>query len=386
MKIAVVHDYFTQLGGAEQVAMHLFHLMPNADLFAAVSLPEQMPLGLRHVPVKTSWMQRLPNLDRYYREYFLLYPFGIEALDLSGYDLIVSSSSGYGKGVRARRDALHICYCHTPMRWAWRFGQYSERQEMGALKRTCLSMLAGTLRQWDLEASREPDHFIANSKTVAERILCTYGRHAEVIHPPINVQRFHPAQEQQGHYLILSRLISYKRIDVAIEACNRLGRELLIIGEGPDRRRLEAIAGKTIRFAGRLPDPEVEYYASRCRALLFPGEEDFGMVPLEVAAAGRPTVALYGGGARETVIDGVTGVFFTDPTPESLAEAVLRIEGMSYSQDVLVRHAQSFSVEAFEHRFRSFLARVGVEIDPPEHVSLPAAGPLDLSCAVGTQA
>lgn len=379
MKIAVVHDYFTQLGGAEQVAMHLFQLMPNADLFAAVSVPESVPDGLRNVPVNTSWMQRLPALNRYYRQYFLLYPFGIEALDLSAYDLVVSSSSGYGKGVKVRRDALHVCYCHTPMRWAWSFGQYSEREKMGLLKHTCLSLVVGALRRWDLWASREPDHFIANSNTVAERILRTYGRHAEVIHPPINVERFRPSQEQHDYYLVLSRLVSYKRIDLAIETCNRLGRALLIIGEGPDRRRLEALAGKTVTFAGRLSDAEVEYHASRCRALLFPGEEDFGMVPLELAAAGRPTVAFYGGGATETVVDGVTGVFFVEPTPESFAAAIVRLEGMRWSQEALVRHAECFSIEAFERKFRSFLGTLGVQLGAAP-LSFPAF-PQELSCA-----
>lgn len=362
MKIALVHDYFTQLGGAEQVAMQLYNLLPDADLLTTVALPDRMPAALKHAPIKTSWMQRLPYLERYYRQYFLLYPLGIESLDLSEYDLVISSSSGYGKGVKARADALHVCYCHNPMRWAWSFAQYSERERFGGAKRALLSVLVGALQQWDLDASREPDHFIANSKTVAERILKTYGRHAEVIHPPVDVDRFAPSQERDPYYLILSRLVSYKRIDLAIEACNRLGRELLIIGNGPDRERLASMAGPSIHFAGRLSDPQVEHHAARCRAVIFPGEEDFGLVPLEVAAAGRPAIAYYGGGAKETVEDGVTGVFFHEATSESLVSAMQRLEELDWSSAVLRRHAEKFSVEAFEARLRSFLSRLGVNL------------------------
>ena len=362
MKIALVHDYFTQLGGAEQVAMQLYKLLPDADLFAAVALPDKMPSALRDAPVKTSWMQNLPYLERYYRQYFLLYPLGVESLDLTGYDLVISSSSGYGKGVKTHPDTLHVCYCHNPMRWAWSFEQYSERERYGHTKRAMLSMLVGALRRWDLGASREPDHFIANSKTVAERILKAYGRHAEVIHPPVDVDRFTPSEHHDDYYLVLSRLISYKRIDLAIEACNRLGRELLIVGDGPDRERLAAMAGNCIHFAGRLSDREVEYHAARCRAVIFPGEEDFGLVPLEVAAAGRPAIAYYGGGARETVEDGTTGVFFPETTAESLMNAMLRFETMQWSSTVLRRHAENFSVPAFEARFRSFLSHLGAAL------------------------
>jgi glycosyltransferase involved in cell wall biosynthesis len=376
MKSALVHDYFTQLGGAEQVAAQLFDLLPDADLFAAVALPDRIPAGLRRTRIRTSWMQKLPGLATNYRRYFLLYPLGIESLDLSNYDLVISSSSGYGKGVRARRDAVHVCYCHNPMRWAWSFAQYSERERMSHAKRAVLSAVVGALRRWDLGASREPDHFVANSQTVAERILKTYGRHAEVIHPPIQVERFRPSADREDYYLVLARLVSYKRIDLAIEACNRLGRELLIIGEGPDRQRLASLAGPAIHFAGRLSDRDVEYHAARCRALIFPGEEDFGMAPLEVAAAGRPTVAYYGGGARETIEDGVTGIFFREQTAESLADALLRLETTQWSSSILRMHAEKFSVEAFRTRFHSFLNRVGVTIAQPDEMQSTVVSPL----------
>jgi glycosyltransferase involved in cell wall biosynthesis len=369
MKIAVVHDYFTQLGGAEKVAEELMRILPGADLHATVALPECMPPGLVGAPVKTSWMQNLPGMRRYYRLYFLLYPLALPSLDLSSYDLVLSSSSGYAKGVRSNRDAIHVCYCHTPMRWAWSFENYSAREDMGAAKRLLLPHLVRGLRQWDMGASRQPDHFIANSETVAARILRAYGRIAEVIHPPIDVHRFRPTQEQDDYYIVLARLVSYKRIDLAVQACNLLGRRLLVIGDGPDRARLMTNAGPTISFLGLLSDTAVEHYAAHCRALIFPGEEDFGMAPLEIAAAGRPTIAYRAGGAVETIIDGVTGIFFDRQEPEDLAEAIARFERIEWNPAVLRRHAESFGTDVFQARFRIFLAKVGAPI--PEGALLP---------------
>jgi glycosyltransferase involved in cell wall biosynthesis len=373
MKIAVVHDYFTQLGGAEKVAEELMRMLTSADLHATVALPECMPPGLMGVPVKTSWMQNLPGMRRYYRLYFLLYPLALPSLDLSGYDLVLSSSSGYAKGVRTNRDAIHVCYCHTPMRWAWSFENYSAREEMGAAKRLLLPHLVRGLRQWDVGASRQPDHFIANSETVAARIWRAYGRIAEVIHPPIDVQRFRPTQEQDDYYMVLARLVSYKRIDLAVQACNLLGRRLLVIGDGPDRARLMTNAGPTISFLGLLSDAAVEHHAARCRALIFPGEEDFGMAPLEVAAAGRPTIAYRAGGAVETIIDGVTGIFFDRQEPEDLAEAIARFERIEWNPAVLRRHAECFGADVFQARFRIFLAKVGAPM--PEGALLPFNAP-----------
>jgi len=362
MRIAVVHDYFTQLGGAEKVAEELMRMLPQASLHATVALPECMPASLAGVPVVTSWMQQLPMMQRYYRLFFLLYPLAVRSLDLTRYDLVISSSSGYAKGVRASRDAMHICYCHTPMRWVWSFDKYSAREAMGAVKRWLLPMLIRGLRHWDEGASRQPDHFIANSRAVAQRIFHAYGRHAEIIYPPIDLDRFRASSEQEEYYLVLSRLISYKRIDLAVEACTRLGRRLLVIGEGPDRARLMAAAGPTVRFLGRLSDGEVEHYAARCRALLFPGEEDFGMAPLEIAAAGRPTIAYRAGGALETILDGTTGVFFDRQEPGDLAAAIERFEHMDWSRAALRRHAESFSIDNFQARMHAFLAHVGAPL------------------------
>ena len=362
MQIAVVHDYFTQLGGAERVAEELMRMLPHAVLHSTVALPHCVPASLSGVPIQTSWMQHLPRLQDYYRFYFLLYPLAVRSLNLSEYDLVISSSSGYVKGVRTNRDALHICYCHTPMRWVWGFDNYSKRESFSAAHRALLRSVIGGLRDWDISASRQPDHFIANSRAVAARIWRAYRRHADVIHPPIDLGRFGISDEQEDYYLVLSRLVSYKRIDLAIAACNLKRRKLIVIGDGPDRARLTALAGPTVTLLGRLSDHEVQHYAARCRALIFPGEEDFGMAPLEIAAAGRPTIAYRAGGAVETIVDGVTGVFFDKQTPEDLAIAVERFEKMDWSVNLLRNHARGFSVDVFQARMRSFLSKIGARV------------------------
>ncbi len=359
-KTAVVHDYFVQMGGAERVAEELYRLDTAATVFATVALEDRLPGALKGVPVRTSWLQHLPSLRKIYRLYFLLYPLGVDALDLSEFNCILSSSSGYAKGVRTAPHAVHICYCHTPMRWVWSYDTYSAREGMGQAARSLIRRAISGLRNWDLYASRQPDHFIANSRAVAERIQRCYGRFSEVIYPPIDVDRFAPGDRQGDFYLVLSRLIPYKRIDLAIQACNMLGKKLVIVGSGPQMAALKKIAGPTIEFAGRLSDEDVARVASECKALLFPGEEDFGMAPLEIAAAGRPTIAYAAGGALETVVDGLTGVFFQEQEPESLADAIVRFEGQTWSQSVLRAHSEQFSVPVFQARMRAFMKKVGV--------------------------
>lgn len=361
MKIAVVHDYFTQLGGAEKVASELMQILPDAALYSTVALPECMPPGLQATKVETTWMQRLPHMRQLYRLYFLFYPLAVGSLDLSAFDLVISSSSGYVKGVHTSPNALHVCYCHTPMRWVWSFDSYSARG-MGSLARMVLPSLIAPLRRWDLGASRQPDYFIANSKAVAMRIRRAYGREAEIIHPPIDVYCFRPAAEHDDYYLILARLVAYKNIDLAVEVCTKLGRRLLVIGDGPDRARLESLAGPTVTFLGRISDEKVKHYAAHCRALIFPGEEDFGMAPVEIAAAGRPTIALRAGGAIETIVEGITGLFFEEPSASDLAAAMERFEARNWSPELIRQHAMAFSLEVFERRLLDFLDRIGAPV------------------------
>ena len=350
MRIALVHDYFTQLGGAERVAEALYKMLPGATVFTTVANETGMPESMRGADIHTSWMQRLPAIDRFYRHYFPLYPLGVGSLDLRGYDLVVSSSSGYAKGVRVDRNAVHISYCHTPMRWVWRYNDYASREQFGLAHKLLLPVFVRGLKQWDLDASRQPDQYIVNSTVVAERVWDAYGRRATVIPPPIDVDRFQLSPEQDDYYLVLSRLVGYKRIDLAVEACAKMNRRLIVIGDGPDRTRLQRVAGPTVEFLGRVPDAIVSRYVSRCRALIFPGEEDFGIVPLEVNSAGRPVIAYKAGGALDTVVDGVTGLYFTQPAPASLAEAIERFESSNWKPAIIRLHAERFDLQVFHER------------------------------------
>jgi len=300
----------------------------------------------------------LNRLRGCYRSLLPLMPMALEHFDLRGYDLVITSESGPAKGVLVPSAARHICYCHTPMRLVWRYDDYVAREKFGHLSRTMLPLMLWPLRKWDLRASQQPNYYIANSKLVAERIKRIYGREAHVIPPPIEVNRFHMSNEIDDYYLVLSRLMPYKRIDLAIEACKRLNRRLIVIGDGPDRARLEKMADDRIEFLGRQPDKIVNYYAARCRALLFPGEEDFGMAPLEANAAGRPVIAYRAGGAVETIEEGVTGVFFDHANSRSLAEAIERFEGMRWDQYTLRRHAEKFDRSVFSFRVLQFLGSV----------------------------
>jgi glycosyltransferase involved in cell wall biosynthesis len=365
-KIAIVHDYFTQRGGAERVAEQLYAMLPGADIYSTVALPKMIPAAVPAEKIRTSWMQSLPKMEKYHRYYFAMYPLGVKALDLTEYDVVITSSSGYAKGVRTRPDAFHICYCHTPMRWVWRYSDYAERESFGKGARAVLPVVLKALRAWDRNAARQPDQFIANSTIVAERIASIYDRHAVVIPPPIDVNRFHISSHQEDYFLVLSRLVAYKRIDLAIAACNSLQRNLTIIGDGPDRKRLEEMAGPTVQFLGRLPDEMIQEYVGGCQALLFPGEEDFGMVPLEVASAGRPTIAFRGGGATETIIDKVTGLFFDKPEVGSLLAALEEFPRYTWSPSLLRNHAAQFDIEVFRERILGLLASLGITLEPSD--------------------
>jgi len=368
-RIALVHDYFVQMGGAERVAEAMHESFPLAPMYTTVALPQNLPHRLRLADIRTSPLQHLPAIERRFRHYFMLYPFAVENFDLSQYDLIFSSSSGYAKGVRRRRNAIHVCYCHTPMRWVWRYDDYVAREKLGKFARGLLPLMLWPLKKWDLRASQQPNYYIANSRLVADRIKKIYGREAHVIPPPIDVNRFHMSNEIDDYYLVLSRLMPYKRIDLAIEACKRMNRRLIVIGDGPDRNRLEKLGDDRIEFLGRQPDKIVNYYAARCRALLFPGEEDFGMAPLEANAAGRPVIAYRAGGAVETVQEDVTGVFFDRPNSVSLGEAIEKFEGLRFDQYTLRRHAEKFDRTVFSFRVLQFLGSVAPSSCSPELIT-----------------
>ena len=375
MKVAIVHDYFIQQGGAEKVADELHAIFPSSTLVSTVDIHDRPG-------IVTSWLRHLPITEKNHRLFFLLFPLAVETLDMTEYDLIISSTSGYAKGVRKRKDAIHICYCHTPMRWVWRYGAYAERESFGGITKLILPPLLALLKRWDLAASRRPDHYIANSQVVADRIKRFYGRDSAVIPPPIDTTRFVGAAADGDFYLILSRLAAYKRLDLAVEACKRLGRRLVVIGDGPARQELEKIAGPKTEFLGRADDEIVAEYAGRCKALIFPGEEDFGMTPLEINAAGRPVIAYRAGGAIETVIENTTGVFFDKQEPESLMSAIEDFERKSWDRDMIRKHAESFDSQVFADSIRQFVESIlsaAAKGCPSESVAryLPARNAMD---------
>jgi len=357
-RIAMFQDYLAQNGGAERVTEAIHQALPEADLHTSLAVPERISPYLRWLGAKTTWMQALPAKSKLYRHYFLLYPFAVESADLREYDLIVSSCCGYAKGVKRGKNAVHVCYCHNPMRWVWRFPEYMAREKFSEPVKRALHLMVKSLKQWELRAATRPDYYIANSHIVADRLKAAFGVDATVIEPPIVTSRFRISREIDDYYLILSRLVAYKRIDLAVDACTRTGRRLVVIGDGPDRSRLEALAGPTIKFLGRQPDEAVNRYASRCRALIFPGEEDFGMAPLEINAAGRPVVAYGAGGATETVVENLNGVLFREQTLDSLVEALDKLESQTWHPSAIRRNAQRYDINVFQNRLLDFLYRV----------------------------
>lgn len=350
MKIAIVHDYLNQAGGAERVVGSLHRIFPDAPIYTTIADPAVVEALLPGADVRTSWMQRLPGLARHSRKYFLLYPMAIEHFDLSEYDLVISSSSAYAKSAIVRPGACHVCYCNTPMRFAWNFEEYSARESWGPLTRWLLPPFIAWLRRWDLRTAHRPTAFIANSSTIAARIGRHYGRPSRVVHPPIELKRFAPRDVDGDYHLVVSRLMGYKRIDLAVEAFTRMGKRLVVLGDGPARKDLERAAGPAIQFLGRVSDEEVAFHYARCRALIFPGEEDLGLTPLEANASGRPVIAYRAGGALDTVAEGVTGVFFDSQTPDALIGAVEECQRRNWDKAVLRRHAEQFSEEVFRDR------------------------------------
>lgn len=351
-RTALVHDYLNQNGGAERVVLALQRLFPAAPLYTSIYDRRRMPATYRGLDIRPSFMQRLPGVMRRHQAYLPLYPFAFESFDLSDYDLVISSSSAWAKSVITPPGTLHICYCHAPMRFAWSYRSYIAGERVGRLARAGLPALMVLLRLWDVASAARVDSFIANSRAVAARIAKYYRRPARVINPPVETDRFAISPEIDDYFLIVQRLVPYKRLDVVLDAFNALRLPLKIVGDGRARADLERRAGPTIEFAGRLSDEELRRAFARCRAYIVPGEEDFAIAPVEAQAAGRPVIAYAAGGALETVIEGTTGLFFHEQTPAALAAAVRCFEGMIVSPTVIRAHAQTFDTAIFERRMR----------------------------------
>ncbi|BCR04675.1 glycosyl transferase [Desulfuromonas versatilis] len=346
--------------GGEKVLEALCEIFPQADVYSLVVDPDSISDKITSHNIRSSFVQKIPGALKHYQSLLPLYPIALEQFDLSGYDLVISSESGPAKGVLTRPETCHICYCHTPMRYLWDM-YHDYRRDTGWLKRLAMVPLAHYLRQWDLASASRVDYFVANSRHVARRISKHYRRNSEVIHPPVATGEFGLADEQGDFYLMVGQLVKYKRPDLAVEAFSRLGKPLVVIGEGEELGRLKGLAGPSVKFLGRQPFSVIKDHYARCRAFIFPGEEDFGITPVEAQASGRPVIAFARGGALETVVDGETGFFFAEPTVESLNEAILKFETLADSFDPrrIREHSLAFDKSVFNEKIRSFIdARV----------------------------
>lgn len=342
--------------GGEKVVEALCELYPQADIYTLVVDPDAISERLKRHRIIPSFVQKIPGAKKHYQSLLPLYPLALEQFDLSGYDLVLSSESGPAKGVLTRPETCHICYCHTPMRYLWdKYHEYL--QGASPVKKLLMPWLTHYLRQWDQASAGRVDHFVANSRYVARRIAKRYGRQAEVIHPPVETGAFTISPETDDYYLMVGQLVRYKRPDLAVQAFTRLGKPLVVIGEGEELPRLKKMAGSNIRFWGRQPFEVIRDNYARCRAFIFPGEEDFGITPVEAQASGRPVIAYGRGGALETVKEGETGVFFQEPAVESLIDAVMRFEESEdrFDPQIIRQHSLNFSQDVFLHKMKNFV-------------------------------
>lgn len=363
-RMALVTSWLNQYGGAERVLEVMHGMYPEAPVYTSIYGPEFMPQSYRSWDIRTSFMQHLPGIMKNYQTYFPLYRYAFEQFDLRQYDVVLSNTSAFAQGVLTKAETMHVCYCLTPTRFLWNYFDYVQREQIGMLGQLVLPFMLSGMRVWDRAAADRVDHFIAISRVVARRIAKFYRRPSVIIPPPVDASLYHPdPRGPENYFLIVSRLIPYKRIDLAVKAFNLLGLPLKIVGRGRDMEKLQAMAKSNITFEGYVPDNEVKNLYARCRAFIFPGEEDFGISPLEANAAGRPVIAYAGGGALDTVLEGETGMLFKNQTPQALAETVRRFIAAEDSFDParIRRHAEQYDIQVFTQCLRDFIDRKYVE-------------------------
>ena len=354
LKVAVVHEWLTSYAGSEKVLEQILTVYPKADLFVTVDfLPETDRKKLKFANLHTSFVQKLPFAKKHYRSYLPIMPIAIEQFDLSKYDLIISSNHAVAKGVLTKADQLHICYCHSPMRYAWDlYHEYLKESQLNkGLKSLFVRYFLHKLRLWDHRTAHGVDAFVANSKYVARRINKIYGRAAEVIHPCIDIRKFKPlgvAHNRQLHFLTASRFVPYKRIDLIIKAFNQMPNlTLKVIGDGPDKQKLKALAKSNIEFLGAVADDQLVHELQICKGFVFAAEEDFGILPVEAQACGTPIIAYGRGGALDSVIPGKTGLFFYEQNTESLVDVIKQFELLKWDYQHIRFHAEKFDKEIF---------------------------------------
>jgi glycosyltransferase involved in cell wall biosynthesis len=356
MKVAIIHYWLVGMRGGEKVIEALCEMYPQADIFTHVYVPEMTSDRIRQHRIIPTFINSLPRAARMYKTYLPLMPLALEQLDLRGYDLVISSESGPSKGIIPPADALHVCYCHSPMRYIWNM-YHDYRNSAGRLTRLVMPPLSHYLRMWDVSCAARVDSFVANSWTVARRINRYYGADSVVIHPPVDTDAFSiaPASELADYYLMAGELVSYKRPDLAVRAFNAMKLKLVVIGGGEMLDEIRRIAGPTVTVMGAQPFDILKQHYARCRALIFPGEEDFGMVPVEAMASGRPVVAFGRGGATETVTDGVSGVFFSEQSVEAISAAVGSLADMNIDSGRIATEARQFGRGQFFAKMRTHI-------------------------------
>jgi len=356
-RVAIIHYWLVTMRGGERVLERLLALFPEADIFTHVYDPSAVSDTIRARTVTTSFIQRLPGARKHYQSYLPLMPMALEHLDLRGYDLVISSESGPAKGVIAGPDALHLCYVHSPMRYLWDH-YHDYRDATGPINKLLMPVLCHGLRKWDTSSSARVDRFLANSRFIQGRIAKAWRRPADVVHPPVDGTLFTPTADVSREYLWVGQLVPYKRADLAIDAFNRLGMPLTVVGDGPMAAQLRKLAGPTVRIIPRMSFDQLRAAYARCRALVFTAEEDFGIVPVEVMASGRPVVALGRGGALDSVVPGRTGVFFAEQTVDALVEAVEAMEAWlpAFDPQESVKRARAFAPEVFDRGILAGLA------------------------------
>lgn len=355
MKVALLHDYLNQAGGAERVLFALTELFPDAPIYTLIYDKKRLA-GFEDKKIKTSFLQKLPFAATKIKYYLPIMPIAVEQLNLGDYDLVISSTSALIKGVITPPDTLHICYCHTPTRYLWSdTHSYPKDIKVSAIVKNILPFILTNLRQWDHHAAQRVNHFIANSKFVAQRIKNYYHRDSVVIYPPVDTQNFYISNELGNYYLLISRLRPYKKVDMAISAFNKLNLPLKIIGTGEEEANLKKMAKSNIEFLGAVSEEEKRKYLANCLALIHPQEEDFGLTAIEAMASGRPVIAYAAGGALETVIEGKTGKLFDEQSWEALIDTIIKFKPNSYNPVEIKKHSENFNTENFYRRMKDFI-------------------------------
>jgi glycosyltransferase involved in cell wall biosynthesis len=356
MKIALVHDWLTGMRGGEKCLDVLCELFPDAPIYTLLHNKGTMSPQIESKKIFTSFIDQLPAKQKQYRKYLPLFPFAIAQFDLSEYDLVISTSHAVAKNVRVRKDAIHICYCFTPMRYIWdMYEQYFGKGKTGFGIRAAMKIVAPILRWWDVKTSSRVTYFIAISEEVRIRIMKHYNRTSDMIYPPVDTEQFQLSTTSEDFYLIVSALVPYKRVDLAVEVFNKNGKKLVIAGTGPEVDKLKAISKSNITFLGWQSNEELAQLYAKCIALIFPGEEDFGIVPLEAQASGKPVVAFSKGGALETIINGKSGVFFPKQTAESLQQAFENLSLIKFNSTDIRQHAFGFSRSIFKQKMKEYI-------------------------------